>query len=224
MNTKRTTLVLAALLPIRTSRVAVVPASFLCLVTLLSAAFAAAPRPGRAGSAGYQLRQQHGGRVRRHHWRDHQRRLHQRPGSNRPQGWRWTAATTSSYVINNATVGQYNASTGATVNAAFINGQGLTDPSESALDGSNHLFVANYNNFTVGQYNASTGTTVNAAFIGGQDPIGAPSALALDGNNHLFVVEYNRVGEFNATTGATINAAFIDNRARHPLWNSVGRQ
>ena len=41
----------------------------------------------------------------------------------------------------NNTVGEYDATTGTTLNAAFINGQGLNGPGAMAVDASNHLFV-----------------------------------------------------------------------------------
>ena len=108
------------------------------------------------------------------------------------------------------TVGEYNAITGATVNAAFISG---TNPTGLALDGNNHLFVINRTNTTVGEYNATTGATINAAFINGQG-LNDPGALAVDAlHNLLFVaglgVVNGTLGEYNATTGATINATFI---------------
>src|SRR5262245_40798327 len=65
----------------------------------------------------------------------------------------------------NNTVGQYNAITGGTINATFINGQGLANPRGLALDSNNHLFVCNISNATVGEYNATTGATINASFI-----------------------------------------------------------
>ena len=50
-----------------------------------------------------------------------------------------------------ATVGEYNATTGATVNASLVSG--LTDPIGIALSGGN-LFVDN--DGTIGGYNATT--------------------------------------------------------------------
>ena len=60
-------------------------------------------------------------------------------------------------------MGEYNATTGATINATFITG--LNAPQGLALDGLNHLFVQN--NGTVGEYDATTGAVINAAFITG---------------------------------------------------------
>ena len=105
------------------------------------------------------------------------------------------------------TVGEYDASTGATINAFFITGlnrfyYGL------ALSG-NTLFVANLDGGggRVGAYDAATGAPINADFITGlNDPVG----LALSGN-HLFVANFagSTVGEYDASTGAAINARFI---------------
>jgi hypothetical protein len=116
------------------------------------------------------------------------------------------------YVANDAgnTIGAYNAVTGATINAALVNGQGLSNPFGLALDNSNHIFVSNNNN-TIGEYNASTGMTINAAFINGQG-LNSPQGLALDGSNHLFVVSTPIVGQYDATTGATISATFINHQ------------
>jgi hypothetical protein len=56
-------------------------------------------------------------------------------------------------------VGKYDATSGAAINPSFITGLsgiGL------ALDGSNHLFVANGNINRVGEYDATTGAAINA--------------------------------------------------------------
>ena len=121
----------------------------------------------------------------------------------------------------NNTVGEYDATTGATINATFINsGQGLSNPRGVALDGSDHLFVANQNN-TVGQYNANTGATINITFINNGQGVSNPSDLALDVNNHLFVANYNNftVGQYNASSGAIIDSSFIgvQDPIAHPL-------
>jgi hypothetical protein len=109
--------------------------------------------------------------------------------------------------FGNGTVGKYDATNGATVNATFING--LNAPVGLALDGLNHLFVSDAFNNLVGEYDATTGATINANFITG---LNNPLGLALDSNNHLFVANGNNnsVGEYDATTGAAINAAFIN--------------
>src|SRR5437773_10837931 len=64
--------------------------------------------------------------------------------------------------FGNNTIGEYNATTGATINSSFISGLDL--PQGIALSGGN-LFVANYNNNTIGEYNATTGATINNSFI-----------------------------------------------------------
>jgi hypothetical protein len=64
------------------------------------------------------------------------------------------------------TVGAYDATTGAPINASLITG--LNRPVGLALLG-NNLFVVNQetNNGTVGEYNATTGAAINAKFITG---------------------------------------------------------
>ena len=106
----------------------------------------------------------------------------------------------------NDAVGEYNAITGATINAALISG--LNEPEGMAISGSN-LFVANFGNGTVDEYNATTGaaTGINASFITGLDE---PEGLVLSGST-LYVANSGNgtVGEYNATTGAAISASFI---------------
>ena len=107
----------------------------------------------------------------------------------------------------NLTVSKYDATTGATINAAFISGQGMNGPAGLLEDSSNHLFVSNFGLNTVGEYNATTGATINAAFLSFSF---APGGLALDGNSDLFVSLSNGVvGEYDAITGAPVNPAFI---------------
>ena len=111
---------------------------------------------------------------------------------------------------NLGSVGKYNASTGAMINASFITG--LSDPEGLAVLG-NTLFVATYGDGTpdgggtVGEYDATTGQLIKAKFIKG---LSYPTGLALLGNT-LFVVNYltGTVGKYDATTGAAINASFI---------------
>src|SRR5438477_4028466 len=63
------------------------------------------------------------------------------------------------------TIGEYDASTGATINPALVSG--LSSPSGLALAGGN-LFVASPGRGTVGKYTTS-GATVNASLISGLD-------------------------------------------------------
>jgi hypothetical protein len=111
-------------------------------------------------------------------------------------------------------VGEYDATTGAAINANLItNAEGLSFPAELALSG-NDLFVANLGvssggGTTVGEYNLTTGT-FNGNFITGLDD---HFGLALSGND-LFVSNGGpgrpgTVGKYNAATGAAMNASFI---------------
>jgi PEP-CTERM motif-containing protein len=105
-------------------------------------------------------------------------------------------------------VGEYDATSGAAINASFITG--VNRPAGLALLG-NNLFVANFGSTTVGEYNATTGAAINANFI--NTGLGGLYGLALSGSN-LFVSDNEgflgtTVGEYSATTGAAINANFI---------------
>jgi hypothetical protein len=67
--------------------------------------------------------------------------------------------------FGSGTVGAYDATTGAPINASLITG--LNRPVGLALL-SNNLFVVNQaSNGTVGKYNATTGAAINANFITG---------------------------------------------------------
>jgi hypothetical protein len=72
------------------------------------------------------------------------------------------------YVSDSNGVGEYNATTGAAVNANFITG--LFDSMGIALS-DNNLFVGTggfaLGTGTVGKYNAATGAAINANFITG---------------------------------------------------------
>src|SRR5438034_6098308 len=105
----------------------------------------------------------------------------------------------------NNTIGEYNATTGATINSSFISG--LDFPTGIALFGGN-LFVANSGNNTIGEYNAATGAPINSSFI--SSGLNQPRGIAFSGGN-LFVTNGlgNTIGEYNATTGATINSSFV---------------
>jgi len=116
------------------------------------------------------------------------------------------AAWTQIFVANDGgtTVGEYNLSTGAAINASLVNGLG--SPWGVVVSG-NNLFVANRGISAIGEYNASTGAAINANFITG---LNDPLSLALAGNV-LFVANYNgnTVGAYNASTGAAINLSFL---------------
>jgi hypothetical protein len=100
------------------------------------------------------------------------------------------------------TVGTYDATTGAPINATLITG--LSSPRGLLLFGSDILVA---DGSRVGRYRASNGSAVNVAFITGVSRV---VAIVLSGNT-LYVAQdgVNRVGTFNATTGAPINPSFI---------------
>ena len=108
-----------------------------------------------------------------------------------------------------ALAAQESITSGATINTAFISGQGLNGPTGLALDANNHLFVVSVP--IVGQYNATTGATLNPTFVDHQG-LTIPIGIVLDRNSRIFVANAGNgtVGEYNATTGATVNATFIN--------------
>lgn len=111
------------------------------------------------------------------------------------------------------TVGKYDVSTGATINASFISG--LTNPSGIAADDSGNLFVVSFGK--IGKYNAVTGEAINESFITG---LSGPIGLALDGNGNLFVANFGgTIGKYNASTGAAINPALVS--LSHPYGVAV---
>ena len=77
--------------------------------------------------------------------------------------------------FHNGTVGEYDAKTGATINANFITGLPLSGPQVLALLG-NRLFVADSFSGAVGEYDATSGEAINASFITG---LGFPIGIAI---------------------------------------------
>ena len=62
------------------------------------------------------------------------------------------------------TVGEYNATTGATINSSLVSG--LNTPYGILVSGGN-LWVVNNGAGTIGEYNAITGATINASLVSG---------------------------------------------------------
>jgi glucose/arabinose dehydrogenase len=135
-------------------------------------------------------------------------------GLNRPI---WVAVSGNTlFVASTAsgTIGAYDATNGAAINANFITGAsgGL------AVSG-NTLFVvgggASVGAGTIGEYDASTGAVINANFVTG---LTAPRTVAVSGNT-LFVTCNGScppgsilpaiVSAYSATTGEVIKANFI---------------
>jgi len=120
-------------------------------------------------------------------------------------------------------VAEYDATTGALLNANFITG--LSVPEGLTIVGNNLYVVNNANdtmqpntNGSIGEYNATTGAPINASLVTG---LTQPVATAVAGND-LYVTSNpdvpgqpgfpnyaGLVGEYNASTGATINASLI---------------
>ncbi len=108
-------------------------------------------------------------------------------------------------------VGEYDATTGATINASLIT-TGIPGPSAIAVSGTT-LYVA-YNQDRIGQYTlgATPGTIAssNPTLVTG---LHSPAVAVFQG--HLFVTNFMSgapsgvVGEYDANTGAAVNASLI---------------
>jgi hypothetical protein len=116
--------------------------------------------------------------------------------------------------VQAGTVSEYNATTGALMNASFITG--LSTPNALLLSG-NNLLVANEAG-SVGEYDATTGAAISQSFITGTnfEPIG----LALSGAD-LFVANLSNatVGKYALKTGKAIKVDFV---AKLPATSSIG--
>jgi hypothetical protein len=113
-------------------------------------------------------------------------------------------------------LGEYNATTGATVNASLPIG-GVDVVGDMVASGTD-LFVVNNQADKISEYTTS-GTTVNASLVTG---LKFPTAVAVSGND-LFVVNAGTggngttqfapgsgtIGEYNATTGAVIHKTLV---------------
>jgi hypothetical protein len=80
------------------------------------------------------------------------------------------------------TIGEYDATTGATINANFVTG--LIDPQRLALSGNNLFVVNGLVTPVVGEYNATTGAAINANFI---TTVPVPTGIAVSGNTVYLV-------------------------------------
>jgi len=114
------------------------------------------------------------------------------------------------YVANagNGTIGEYDATTGAAINAGLVSG--LSTPIGLALSGSD-LFVANLGTGTIGEYNAITGAAVASSLVTG---LPGPVGVAVAGGD-LYVTDSGNgtIGEYNASTGAAINSSLVSGLA-----------
>ena len=118
------------------------------------------------------------------------------------------------------TIGEYDSTTGATINASLISG--LNNPQSIAISGGD-LFVLNQGSGSVGEYTTS-GAVVNASLITGLG-INVAEGITVSGGD-LFVVkddgqdrqtglDKGLIGEYT-TSGATVNASLVtllDNNA-----------
>ena len=118
----------------------------------------------------------------------------------------WSVDGNSSY-----TIGEYNATTGAAINASLVTGLPSANDYYIAVSG-NDLFASDTSTGDVSEYNATTGALINSARVTG---INHPEGMAVfDGD--LFVTSFGSytqagtgtVGEYTLTGGA-VNASLI---------------
>ena len=107
-------------------------------------------------------------------------------------------------MTNGGGIGEYDATTGATINATLVSG--VYHPVGITVSGGN-LFVAFDQLGTVGEFNATTGATVNAPLVSGLNDY--PWGVAVSGGNLFVGRNRGGIGKYDATTGATVNASFI---------------
>ena len=95
------------------------------------------------------------------------------------------------FVTGSGTVGEYNATTGATINANFITGLDFAPARSGTRRQQSPLCLRDrqLDGNIVGKYDATTGATINASFIQEPNPqsLYNPRGLAVDNKNHLFV-------------------------------------
>jgi len=106
---------------------------------------------------------------------------------------------------NGGTIGTYNASTGAAINASLITG--LTTPRDLTFDANGTLYVSSIGNNGVRAYNASTGAPVTGPVLGS---ITNTWGIAFDEANNFFVSAYfaGNVAKLTAS-GTTISNPLI---------------
>jgi len=107
--------------------------------------------------------------------------------------------------LNYSTIGEYDATTGTTINASLVS-SGLYNPQGIAISG-NDLFVCTGNSNNINEYNATTGAQIGTGpLVSHTDAVG----LAISGND-LFTANRNNntIGEYNATTGAPIGTGTL---------------
>ena len=107
-----------------------------------------------------------------------------------------------------ATIGKYDATTGAAVNASLITG--FFTPIGLAFDATGTLFVSSLGNQGVQSFNATTGSAVSGERLGG---ISNTFGIAFDESNRFFVSRYSSSSSFVAkftTTGTTVANPLIN--------------
>lgn len=105
--------------------------------------------------------------------------------------------------INAGTVGLYNDSTGATINASFITG--LSSPYGITHD-STSIFVSSSNTGIISKYDLATGTSTASSFISGLTGL-----TGLQAHNGILYVATSAgtISTYDAVTGTQIQASLL---------------
>jgi len=125
----------------------------------------------------------------------------------------------------NGTIGVYDATSGAAINANFIRVQNAPPPNITAIALSgNNLYVVescgipcDAGNGSIGVYNATTGAAINPSLVTG---LFYPQGIAISGNN-LYVpsqenLAFGYINEYDATTGAPVDVPLISGLLHTP--------
>lgn len=102
-----------------------------------------------------------------------------------------------------STIGTYNATTGAVINANFITG--LSGVSQLSY-ANNVIYTSSYGGGVINTYNATTGALITNNFIS----ISSPTGKRIIGST-LYTTVYGggRISTYNSSTGALINSNYI---------------
>jgi hypothetical protein len=108
-------------------------------------------------------------------------------------------------------VGEYNATTGAAINASLVTGAPYSGEDAFLAVSGNDLFISNSGLGTVGEYDATTGAAINSALI---PDLNEPSEIKAY-NGDLFIAIYAQantgkggIAEYT-TSGALVNASLV---------------
>lgn len=107
--------------------------------------------------------------------------------------------------VDNATVEEYDATTGNLINGSLITG--LYDTFRFAVSGG-YIYTGSYANGSVSKFTLS-GAAVNSGLVTGLRDAGVADLAVLGNNLYIADVQTDSVGLYDATTGAAINPSLV---------------